>query len=118
MQTREVRQIVGLIQGSDKLEKPLELSWYEFAVMLLEIGASIEHALMVQYLYAAYSLRADHAKAKQWRKTLLTIAREEMGHLLTVQNILTLLRRSVSTSIAGIIPGTFRSRHVPSGSNG
>ena len=91
MQTREVRQIVGLIQGSDKLEKPLELSWYEFAVMLLEIGASIEHALMVQYLYAAYSLRADHAKAKKWRKTLLTIAREEMGHLLTVQNILTLL---------------------------
>ncbi|MBV9236209.1 MAG: hypothetical protein JOZ94_10295, partial [Xanthobacteraceae bacterium] len=89
MQSREVRQMAGLIQG--KLEKPLELSWYEFAVMLLEIGASIEHALMVQYLYAAYSLRADHPQAQGWRKTMLTIAREEMGHLLTVQNILTLM---------------------------
>src|SRR5262249_17857203 len=74
-----------------KPEKPPELSWYDYAVMLLQIGASIEHALMVQYLYAAYSLRDDHPKAKKWRKVMLTIAREEMGHLLTVQNILTLL---------------------------
>jgi hypothetical protein len=72
-------------------QKPPQLSWYDYAVMLLQIGASIERALMVQYLYAAYSLRDDHAKAKEWRKILLTIAREEMGHLLTVQNILTLL---------------------------
>jgi hypothetical protein len=72
-------------------EKPPQLSWYDYAVMLLQIGASIEHALMVQYLYAAYSLRDDHPKANGWRKSLLTIAREEMGHLLTVQNILTLM---------------------------
>jgi hypothetical protein len=85
------RQIVGLSDPSGKPEKPPELSWYDYAVMLLQIGASIEHALMVQYLYAAYSLRDDHAKAKKWRKILLAIAREEMGHLLTVQNILTLL---------------------------
>ena len=72
------------------LEKPPQLSWYDYAIMLLQIGASIEHALMVQYLYAAYSLR-DKPEQATWRKSLLTIAREEMGHLLTVQNILTLM---------------------------
>jgi hypothetical protein len=72
-------------------EKPPQLSWYDWLVMLLQIGASIEHALMVQYLYAAYSLRSDHPKANGWRQSLLAVAREEMGHLLTVQNILTLM---------------------------
>src|SRR5262245_3758362 len=63
------------------------------AVFLLHTGAEIEHALLVQYLYAAYSLKSpqevppEHApKVQAWRKTLLGIAREEMGHLITVQN--------------------------------
>jgi rubrerythrin len=68
-----------------------ELSWYEYLLVLLQMGASIEHALMVQYLYAAYSLRDDVEQARRWREILLLIAREEMGHLLTVQNILALL---------------------------
>jgi hypothetical protein len=74
-----------------QIDKSRELSWYEHLLVLLQIGASIEHALMVQYLYAAYSLRDDVEQARRWRETLLLIAREEMGHLLTVQNILALL---------------------------
>jgi ferritin-like protein len=74
-----------------QIEKSRELSWYEHLLVLLQMGASIEHALMVQYLYAAYSLRDDVEQARRWRETLLLIAREEMGHLLTVQNILALL---------------------------
>jgi hypothetical protein len=46
---------------------------------------------MVQYLYAAYSLRDDVEQARRWREILMLIAREEMGHLLMVQNILALL---------------------------
>src|SRR6478609_9951424 len=68
------------------------------AVFLLHTGAEIEHALLVQYLYAAYSLKPakevdeEHAPlVRAWRKTLLGIAREEMGHLITVQNLLRLL---------------------------
>ncbi|MEA2575099.1 MAG: hypothetical protein QOH93_2397 [Chloroflexia bacterium] len=68
------------------------------AVFLLHTGAEIEHALLVQYLYAAYSLKSpkevpqEHAdKVRAWRKTLLGIAREEMGHLITVQNLLRLI---------------------------
>ncbi len=54
---------------------------------------------MVQYLYAAYSLAdssfvgeqvpIDAAKTTQrWRNTIAAIAREEMAHLLTEQNLL------------------------------
>jgi hypothetical protein len=98
VQPRVERQIFDLIHPEDDPRKPRELSWYEYVIMLLQIGASIEHALMVQYLYAAYSLAdqesaspADRKSVRRWREIILAIAREEMGHLLTVQNILTLL---------------------------
>jgi rubrerythrin len=66
------------------------------AVFLLTAAAEIEHALMVQYLYAAYSLRVveDEALFQQVKKLqdlLLQIAREEMGHLATIQNLLHLV---------------------------
>jgi len=70
----------------------------ERAVYLLHIGAEVEHALMAQYLYAAYSLGGPHLttpehqrRAQQWRATVLEIAREEMGHWATVNNLLTLI---------------------------
>jgi hypothetical protein len=71
------------------------------AKILLESAAEIEHALLVQYLYSAYSLKSmdevsDPAQQKvlddddpaSWPRILLSIAREEMGHLITVQNLL------------------------------
>jgi hypothetical protein len=73
------------------------------AEILLESAAEIEHALMVQYLYAAYSLKSkkevsdpaqkkvldeDDKSSTSWPRRILDIAREEMGHLLTVQNLL------------------------------
>jgi hypothetical protein len=59
------------------------------AVFLLHTAAEIEHALMVQYLYAAWSLPADATgKMGRWRREVLQIAREEMAHLATVQNLL------------------------------
>jgi hypothetical protein len=77
--------------------KPPELTWRDYAIMLLHIASSIEHALMVQYLYAAYSLGGEqvppeHRPAvEHWRGEILAVAKEEMGHLLTVQNLLALL---------------------------
>ena len=74
------------------------LTWNDHLVMLLHVAAEIEHGLMVQYLYAAYSLGGPdvtgddrHALVKRWHDNLITVAKEEMGHLLTVQNILCLL---------------------------
>jgi hypothetical protein len=74
------------------------------AEILLETAAEIEHALMVQYLYAAYSLKSDEevsdpgeiaaldqTASNSWYNVLLETAREEMGHLMTVQNLLLML---------------------------
>ncbi|WP_160330239.1 ferritin-like domain-containing protein [Streptomyces roseifaciens] len=62
--------------------------------MLLRVAAEIEHSLMVQYLFAAYSLGGPQvpenlrADVRRWQEIILGIAKEEMGHLLTVQNLL------------------------------
>jgi hypothetical protein len=71
------------------------LSPHDEAVFLLNIAAEVEHALMVQYLFAAYSLRDpkefpnDKATlVTAWRGAIATVAREEMGHLITIQNLL------------------------------
>jgi hypothetical protein len=53
----------------------------EEVLVLLETAAEIEHALLIQYLYAAFS------SPPSVRDTLMLIARQEMGHLITVQNL-------------------------------
>jgi hypothetical protein len=74
-----------------------DMSCRDHLIMMLMSGAEIEHALMVQYLYAAYSINGDQkseelrAKVEGWRASILSVAREEMGHFLTVQNTLVLL---------------------------
>jgi Ferritin-like len=71
------------------VEKPDELTWWDWTVFLLHTAAEVEHALLVQYLYAAYSLDGTAgAEVGRWRRTIVGIAREEMAHLLTVQNLL------------------------------
>jgi hypothetical protein len=71
------------------------LAPHDEAVFLLNIAAEVEHALMVQYLFAAYSLRDPSqlpddkaALVRAWRGAIVTVAREEMGHLITIQNLL------------------------------
>src|ERR1700750_3042437 len=65
---------------------------------LLCQAAELEHALMCQYLYAAFSLkstaglglRADQLEAvERWRQVIFAIAGEEMLHWAMVQNLLT-----------------------------
>lgn len=79
------------------LKRALHETWLDNLIELLHSAAGIEHELMVQYLYAAYSLGGDQVPTDQWdmvrewRRNLLAIAKEEMGHFLTVQNILTVL---------------------------
>jgi hypothetical protein len=42
-------------KGAPTEELPAEFSWHDYAIFLLSTAAEIEHSLMVQYLYAAYS---------------------------------------------------------------
>ncbi len=59
----------------------------EEAILLLEVAAEIEHALLIEYLYSAYSIISNSGLV-DFRKTLTNIAVQEMGHLITVQNLL------------------------------
>ena len=98
MKPRLQRHLTFMGDGS----KPPEMTWRDYLVLLLHLGAEIEHALMVEYLYAAYSLGGDqipHAHrpmVQRWQTNILNVAREEMGHLLTVQNLLCLLGGPIS----------------------
>lgn len=75
----------------------LEFSPHDYVSYLLSIDAEIEHCLMVQYLYAAYSLGGPQVPpqfrdaVRGWQEVILGIAKEEMGHLISVQNVLRLI---------------------------
>ena len=67
------------------------------AALLLTVAAEVEHALMVQYLYGAYSVCYDfedpelQGRVRGLYRIIAQMAREEMGHLMTVQNLLQLI---------------------------
>jgi Ferritin-like len=65
---------------------------------LLSQAAELEHGLMCEYLYAAFSLKGEPgpgvrddqlAAVERWRGMILGIAAEEMLHWAMVQNLLT-----------------------------
>jgi hypothetical protein len=85
--------LLGFTPDGD-IELPEDFEWLDYTIFLLHVAAEIEHSLMVQYLYAAYSLGGPglsdetREKARVWREVILGIAKEEMAHLITVQNLL------------------------------
>lgn len=77
------------------MDAPL-LPTREQLIHALYEAAEIEHNLMCTYLYAAFSLKdgeaeglsAEEAAAtKSWRRAILDVAIDEMGHLAAVWNI-------------------------------
>lgn len=69
----------------------------DYLIMLIHIDAEIEHGLMLQYLYSAYSIASPQVpetyqkQVLNWQKIILGIAKEEMGHFVSVQNVLKLM---------------------------
>ena len=68
----------------------------EQALHALYEAAELEHCLMCTYLYAAFSLKTSVEEGltpeqldavSRWRRTILQVATEEMGHLVAVWNI-------------------------------
>lgn len=89
---------IDVLEDSELLiyQRPDALVPRDWVTFLLHSAAEVEHALMAQYLFAAYSLKIDTEVSEgvsttDWQDSILTIAKEEMGHLLTVQNILRLI---------------------------
>jgi hypothetical protein len=105
--TGERRTPLTSIPADIGFTKPDELTWWDWTVFLLHTAAEVEHALMVQYLYAAFSLGEPPFQGPNvppnaqtlvngWRRTILDIAKEEMGHLITVQNLLRFIGGSLN----------------------
>jgi hypothetical protein len=85
------------VTAQEEAKFTVQVAPREQAIRLLWIGAEVEHALMAEYLYAAYTINLQQPEEAmrqdvlRWRNTVLEIAREEMGHLATVENLLTLI---------------------------
>lgn len=57
--------------------------------VLLQVAAEVEQALLLQYLYSAYSIDENGVGASaEARQKILDVAIQEMAHLITVQNLI------------------------------
>src|SRR6201993_1663664 len=83
--------------GKAAPEAPFVIEHREALIYMLCEAAELEHAIMCQYLFAAFSLKqssdegltASQLQAvERWRKTVSYIATQEMLHLALVQNLL------------------------------
>src|SRR3954469_2255889 len=86
------------LEGLAPLEHALAVEHRGQLIYLLREAAELEHGIMCQYLFAAFSLKqtADEGLSPEqldavsrWRKTIGEVARQEMLHLALVQNLLT-----------------------------
>src|SRR5215469_18825319 len=79
-------------------EAPFVIEHREALIYMLCEAAELEHAIMCQYLFAAFSLKQSEdeggltgtelAAVRRWRTQVSRVATQEMLHLALVQNIL------------------------------
>jgi CDGSH-type Zn-finger protein/truncated hemoglobin YjbI len=90
-------QILTTRGGRAAAEAPFVIEHREALIYMMCEAAEVEHAIMCQYLFAAFSLKqstdegltAGQLRAvERWRKTISHIATQEMLHLALVQNLL------------------------------
>ena len=86
------------VRGGATVGARIRIEHREALIYTLGKAAELEHLIMLQYLYAAFSLKqtpreglteATRPAVDRWRKTLLEIGAQEMLHLALVQNLLT-----------------------------
>src|SRR6476620_6539243 len=84
--------------GKAAPEAPFVIEHREALIYMLYEAAELEHGIMCQHLFAAFSLKqredeglsAGELKAvTRWRKAIADVATDEMLHLALVQNVLT-----------------------------
>jgi CDGSH-type Zn-finger protein/truncated hemoglobin YjbI len=90
-------RLIATRGGRAAPEAPFVIEHREALIYMLCEAAELEHAIMCQYLFAAFSLKqstderltASQLRAvERWRKTVSHIATQEMLHLALVQNLL------------------------------
>src|ERR1044071_4241267 len=116
-------EVLATRGGRAEPEAPFVIEHREALIYMLCQAAEVEHGIMCQYLFAAFSLKqfADEGltpnqldTVTRWRRTVADVATEEMLHLALVQNVL---------SAIGAAPHLTRpnlpapARHYPAGVN-
>src|SRR5580692_2295794 len=90
-------QIIATRGGKAAPEAPFVIEHREALIYMLCEAAELEHGIMCQYLFAAFSLKqredegltADELDAvTRWRRKIAHVATEEMLHLALVHNVL------------------------------
>jgi hypothetical protein len=119
----KLAEVIAVRGGKAAPEAPFVIEHREALIYMLYEAAELEHGIMCQYLFAAFSLKqredegitADALEAVlRWRKVIAHVATEEMLHLALVQNLL---------SAIGSAPHLARpnlpapARHYPAGVN-
>jgi hypothetical protein len=90
-------EVIASRGGKAAPEAPFVIEHREALIYMLCEAAELEHGIMCQYLFAAFSLKqredegltADALEAAlRWRNVIAHVATEEMLHLALVQNLL------------------------------
>ena len=116
-------EVIATRGGQAAPEAPFVIEHREALIYMLCEAAELEHGIMCQYLFAAFSLKqreeeglsaGDVAAVTRWRQVISHVATEEMLHLALVQNLL---------SAVGMAPHFARpnlpapAHHYPAGVN-
>ncbi|MGO9972813.1 MAG: ferritin-like domain-containing protein [Solirubrobacteraceae bacterium] len=90
-------EVLATRGGHAEPEAPFVIEHREALIYMLCEAAELEHGIMCQYLFAAFSLKRQLEEGltseqvdavKRWRSTILHVAAEEMLHLALVHNVL------------------------------
>src|SRR6516164_3299851 len=93
----KLAEVIATRGGRAAPEEPFVIEHREALIYMLCEAAELEHGIMCQYLFAAFSLKerkdeglgADELEAvTRWRRTISHVATEEMLHLALVHNLL------------------------------
>jgi CDGSH-type Zn-finger protein/truncated hemoglobin YjbI len=91
-------QVIATRGGKAAPEAPFVIEHREALIYMLCEAAELEHGIMCQYLFAAFSLKqsvdeglteAELEAVTRWRKQISHVATQEMLHLALVHNVMT-----------------------------
>ena len=97
MKRGRLAEVIATRGGLAPPEAPFVIEHREALIYMLCEAAELEHGIMCQYLYAAFSLKesetegltaAEEEAVRRWRKQISHVATQEMLHLSLVQNLL------------------------------
>jgi CDGSH-type Zn-finger protein/truncated hemoglobin YjbI len=90
-------QVLATRGGTASPESPFRIEHREALIYMLCQAAELEHGIMCQYLFAAFSLKqradeglsdAEVGAVQRWRRAITHVATQEMLHLALVHNLL------------------------------